>query len=213
MAFKKKRSRVLNAKDVVSFRAQMPLISMLPWQKFEGSDNLLRLANEDGEHDGYMEMLTIEGKDLDFVYGVGSDGASRIIQDYHTLLNTYLSDFDIIITKMPASTTIQQRSWIIIRDQILTDLQNTSDAKLLDQLQRRYKAAERIINDLHTVEEAVVHQAYTAFIYGNTPSETREQRETFIRLGGTAINASRMSLKQKKNILSMLQDPTRQLNK
>lgn len=211
MAFKRKSSKVLNAKDVVSFRSTMPLVSLLPWQKFEGTDNLLRLANEDGEPDGYLDMLSIEGKDLDFVYGVGSDGASRIIQDYHMLLNTYLSDFDILITKMPASTTIQQRSWINNRDQILKELQNSSDVNLREQLQRRYMAAEKIVGKLQTVEDVVVHQAYTALIYGDSMRETRENRDSFIRLGGMAINAKRVSLKQKKNILSMLQDPTRQL--
>ncbi|GAK31058.1 hypothetical protein WOSG25_070350 [Weissella oryzae SG25] len=213
MAFKKKESRTLNVKDVVAFRQSLPLVSLLPWQSFEGTDNLLRLANSEGESEGYMEMLSIEGKDLDFVYGKGTDGASRIIQDYHTLLNTYVNDFDIVITRMAASTTKQQRSWINTRDRILQDLQTVHNDKARERLQKRYLGVQKILRQLEIVEDVVVHQAYTVFIYGETMAETRERRELFTRLGNQAVKTGKMSLKQKKDILAMLQDPTQQLNK
>lgn len=210
MAFKSNKKPV-KIKNAVSYRQEASLLTLLPWQSFEGVDHLLRLADENGDKTGYMEMLSIEGKDLDFVYGIGSDGAGRIIQDYHTLLNTYLDDFDIIITKMPANTMIQQRSWINIRDQVSTELQNETDVRKRTQLQHRYQIADEQIGRLKIVQDSVAHQAYTVFLYGKTPSETRELRDKFMGSGGRAINTKRISLDQKKHLLSMLQDPTQQL--
>ena len=111
MGFKKAKKQKFSLKQLAELRRpQVGVLDLLPFKRFEGDDNLLVLAGENKQDAGYMDMLTIYGKDLDFVYGVGSEGASNIIRDYHLLLNTFTSDFDIIITRMAAETTIQQRA-------------------------------------------------------------------------------------------------------
>ena len=194
MGFKQKKKTKLSFKQVAELRRpQVSLLDLLPFKRFEGQDNLLVLAGEDKKDAGYMDMLTIYGKDLDFVYGVGSEGASNIIRDYHLLLNTFTSDFDIIITRMAAETTTQQRAWLSNRAAIDQEMANTTDNHRYCQLQIRY-------------------QSYTAFIYGDSAAEARTAREIFISSGGRAITAQPMSLDQKKTMLRILQDPTQQLN-
>lgn len=213
MGFKQKKKNKLSIKQLAELnRPQVSLLDLLPFKRFEGKDNLLVLAGEDKKDAGYMDMLTIYGKDLDFVYGVGSEGASNIIRDYHLLLNTFTSDFDIIITRMSAETTIQQRAWLATRKAIDQEMAVTTDNHRYRQLQIRYQLVNRQLESLRNVAENVKHQSYTAFIYGDSVAETRTAREIFISSGGRAITAQPMSLNQKKTMLKILQDPTQQLN-
>ena len=168
---------------------------------------MLLLVVEKGEEAGYMEMLTILGKDLDFVYGQNSEGASAIIRDYHLLLNTYTTDFDIVITQMAAETTVQQRAWLAQRDTISTQLASERDPRKYKQLQVRYQLVERQLASLRHVAEKVKHQSYTAFIYGDSVEETRLHREIFMSSGGQAITTKTMSLDKKHTMLAILQDP------
>lgn len=213
MGFKQKKKTKFSLKQVAELRRpQVSLLDLLPFKRFEGQDNLLVLAGEDKKDAGYMDMLTIYGKDLDFVYGVGSEGASNIIRDYHLLLNTFTSDFDIIITRMAAETTTQQRAWLANRAAIDQEMATTTDKHRYRQLQIRYQLVNRQLESLRNVAENVKHQSYTAFIYGDSAAEARTAREIFISSGGRAITAQPMSLDQKKTMLHILQDPTQQLN-
>lgn len=213
MGFKQQKKHQLSLKQVAELRRpKVDLLDLLPFKRFEGEDNLLVLAGNDKQDAGYMDMLTIYGKDLDFVYGVGSEGASNIIRDYHLLLNTFTSDFDIIITRMAAETTIQQRAWLANRQAIDAEMAQTTDARRYRQLQLRHQLVTDQIASLRHVAENVKHQSYTAFIYGESAAEARTAREIFISSGGRAITAQPMSLKQKQTMLQILQDPTQQLN-
>ena len=213
MGFKKAKKQKFSLKQLAELRRpQVGVLDLLPFKRFEGDDNLLVLAGENKQDAGYMDMLTIYGKDLDFVYGVGSEGASNIIRDYHLLLNTFTSDFDIIITRMAAETTIQQRAWLANRQAIDQEMAQTTDQRRYRQLQLRYRLVTRQIESLRHVAENVKHQSYTAFIYGESAAETRTAREIFMSSGGRAITAQPMSLDKKKTMLQILQDPTQQLN-
>lgn len=213
MGFKKAKKQKFSLKQLAELRRpQVGVLDLLPFKRFEGDDNLLVLAGENKQDAGYMDMLTIYGKDLDFVYGVGSEGASNIIRDYHLLLNTFTSDFDIIITRMAAETTIQQRAWLANRQAIDQEMAETTDQRRYRQLQLRYQLVTRQIESLRHVAENVKHQSYTAFIYGESAAETRTAREIFMSSGGRAITAQPMSLDKKKTMLQILQDPTQQLN-
>ena len=213
MGFKKAKKQKFSLKQLAELRRpQVGVLDLLPFKRFEGDDNLLVLAGENKQDAGYMDMLTIYGKDLDFVYGVGSEGASNIIRDYHLLLNTFTSDFDIIITRMAAETTIQQRAWLANRQAIDQEMARTTDQRRYRQLQLRYQLVTRQIESLRHVAENVKHQSYTAFIYGESAAETRTAREIFMSSGGRAITAQPMSLDKKKTMLQILQDPTQQLN-
>jgi hypothetical protein len=213
MGFKKKRESLLSSVKLDQIRRpRVDALSLLPYKRFVGEDNLLLLVDEKGEDAGFMEMLTILGKDLDFVFGQNSEGASMIIRDYHLLLNTYTTDFDIVITQMAAETAIQQRSWLAQRDTISTQLSTERDPRKYKQLQVRYQLVERQLAGLRHVAEKVKHQSYTAFIYGDSVEETRLHREIFMNSGGRAITTKTMSLDKKKTMLSILQDPTQQLN-
>lgn len=213
MGFKKAKKQKFSLKQLAELRRpQVGVLDLLPFKRFEGDDNLLVLAGENKQDAGYMDMLTIYGKDLDFVYGVGSEGASNIIRDYHLLLNTFTSDFDIIITRMAAETTIQQRAWLANRQAIDQEMAETTDQRRYRQLQLRYQLVTRQIESLRHVAENVKHQSYTAFIYGESSAETRTAREIFMSSGGRAITAQPMSLDKKKTMLQILQDPTQQLN-
>ena len=213
MGFKKAKKQKFSLKQLAELRRpQVGVLDILPFKRFEGDDNLLVLAGENKQDAGYMDMLTIYGKDLDFVYGVGSEGASNIIRDYHLLLNTFTSDFDIIITRMAAETTIQQRAWLANRQAIDQEMAQTTDQRRYRQLQLRYQLVTRQIESLRHVAENVKHQSYTAFIYGESAAETRTAREIFMSSGGRAITAQPMSLDKKKTMLQILQDPTQQLN-
>ena len=213
MGFKKAKKQKFSLKQLAELRRpQVGVLDLLPFKRFEGDDNLLVLAGENKQDAGYMDMLTIYGKDLDFVYGVGSEGASNIILDYHLLLNTFTSDFDIIITRMAAETTIQQRAWLANRQEIDQEMAQTTDQRRYRQLQLRYQLVTRQIESLRHVAENVKHQSYTAFIYGESAAETRTAREIFMSSGGRAITAQPMSLDKKKTMLQILQDPTQQLN-
>ncbi len=213
MGFKKKREPLLSAVKVAELhRPKVDALSLLPYKRFVGEDNLLLLVDEKGEEAGYMEMLTILGKDLDFVYGQNSEGASAIIRDYHLLLNTYTTDFDIVITQMAAETTVQQRAWLAQRDTISTQLASERDPRKYKQLQVRYQLVERQLANLRHVAEKVKHQPYTAFIYGDSVEETRLHRDIFMSSGGQAITTKTMSLDKKHTMLAILQDPTQQLN-
>ena len=213
MGFKKAKKQKFSLKQLAELRRpQVGVLDLLPFKRFEGDDNLLVLAGENKQDAGYMDMLTIYGKDLDFVYGVGSEGASNIIRDYHLLLNTFTSDFDIIITRMAAETTIQQRAWLANRQAIDQEMAQTTDQRRYRQLQLRYQLVTRQIESLRHVAENVKHQSYTAFIYGESSAETRTAREIFMSSGGRAITAQPMSLDKKKTMLQILQDPTQQLN-
>ncbi|MFC6177881.1 hypothetical protein ACFQGR_00410 [Weissella sagaensis] len=213
MGFKKAKKQKFSLKQLAELRRpQVGVLDILPFKRFEGDDNLLVLAGENKQDAGYMDMLTIYGKDLDFVYGVGSEGASNIIRDYHLLLNTFTSDFDIIITRMAAETTIQQRAWLANRQAIDQEMAQTTDQRRYRQLQLRYQLVTRQIESLRHVAENVKHQSYTAFIYGESAAETRTAREIFMSSGGRAITAQPMLLDKKKTMLQILQDPTQQLN-
>ena len=213
MGFKKAKKQKFSLKQLAELRRpKVGVLDLLPFKRFEGDDNLLVLAGENKQDAGYMDMLTIYGKDLDFVYGVGSEGASNIIRDYHLLLNTFTSDFDIIITRMAAETTIQQRAWLANRQAIDQEMAQTTDQRRYRQLQLRYQLVTRQIESLRHVAENVKHQSYTAFIYGESAAETRTAREIFMSSGGRAITAQPMSLDKKKTMLQILQDPTQQLN-
>lgn len=213
MGFKKAKKQKFSLKQLAELRRpQVGVLDLLSFKRFEGDDNLLVLAGENKQDAGYMDMLTIYGKDLDFVYGVGSEGASNIIRDYHLLLNTFTSDFDIIITRMAAETTIQQRAWLANRQAIDQEMAQTTDQRRYRQLQLRYQLVTRQIESLRHVAENVKHQSYTAFIYGESAAETRTAREIFMNSGGRAITAQPMSLDKKKTMLQILQDPTQQLN-
>ena len=213
MGFKKAKKQKFSLKQLAELRRpQVGVLDLLPFKRFEGDDNLLVLAGENKQDAGYMDMLTIYGKDLDFVYGVGSEGASNIIRDYHLLLNTFTSDFDIIITRMAAETKIQQRAWLANRQAIDQEMAETTDQRRYRQLQLRYQLVTRQIESLRHVAENVKHQSYTAFIYGESAAETRTAREIFMSSGGRAITAQPMSLDKKKTMLQILQDPTQQLN-
>lgn len=213
MGFKKAKKQKFSLKQLAELRRpQVGVLDLLPFKRFEGDDNLLVLAGENKQDAGYMDMLTIYGKDLDFVYGVGSEGASNIIRDYHLLLNTFTSDSDIIITRMAAETTIQQRAWLANRQAIDQEMAQTTDQRRYRQLQLRYQLVTRQIESLRHVAENVKHQSYTAFIYGESAAETRTAREIFMSSGGRAITAQPMSLDKKKTMLQILQDPTQQLN-
>lgn len=213
MGFKQKREPLLSSIKLVELRRpKVDALSLLPYKRFVGEDNLLLLVDEKGEEAGYMEMLTILGKDLDFVYGQNSEGASAIIRDYHLLLNTYTTDFDIVITQMAAETTVQQRAWLAQRDTISTQLASERDPRKYKQLQIRYQLVERQLASLRHVAEKVKHQSYTAFIYGDSVEETRLHRDIFMSSGGQAITTKTMSLDKKHTMLAILQDPTQQLN-
>jgi len=213
MGFKQKREPLLSSIKLAELRRpKVDALSLLPYKRFVGEDNLLLLVDEKGEEAGYMEMLTILGKDLDFVYGQNSEGASAIIRDYHLLLNTYTTDFDIVITQMAAETTVQQRAWLAQRDTISTQLASEHDPRKYKQLQVRYQLVERQLASLRHVAEKVKHQSYTAFIYGDSVEETRLHREIFMSSGGQAITTKTMSLDKKHTMLAILQDPTQQLN-
>lgn len=213
MGFKQKREPLLSSIKLAELRRpKVDALSLLPYKRFVGEDNLLLLVDEKGEEAGYMEMLTILGKDLDFVYGQNSEGASAIIRDYHLLLNTYTTDFDIFITQMAAETTVQQRAWLAQRDTISTQLASERDPRKYKQLQVRYQLVERQLASLRHVAEKVKHQSYTAFIYGDSVEETRLHRDIFMSSGGQAITTKTMSLDKKHTMLAILQDPTQQLN-
>ena len=213
MGFKQKREPLLSSIKLAELRRpKVDALSLLPYKRFVGEDNLLLLVDEKGEEAGYMEMLTILGKDLDFVYGQNSEGASAIIRDYHLLLNTYTTDFDIVITQMAAETTVQQRAWLAQRDTISTQLASERDPRKYKQLQVRYQLVERQLANLRHVAEKVKHQSYTAFIYGDSVEETRLHRDIFMSSGGQAITTKTMSLDKKHTMLAILQDPTQQLN-
>ncbi|AWF95690.1 hypothetical protein [Weissella cibaria] len=213
MGFKQKREPLLSSIKLAELRRpKVDALSLLPYKRFVGEDNLLLLVDEKGEEAGYMEMLTILGKDLDFVYGQNSEGASAIIRDYHLLLNTYTTDFDIVITQMAAETTVQQRAWLAQRDTISTQLASERDPRKYKQLQVRYQLVERQLASLRHVAEKVKHQSYTAFIYGDSVEETRLHRDIFMSSGGQAITTKTMSLDKKHTMLAILQDPTQQLN-
>ncbi|WP_270319475.1 hypothetical protein [Weissella cibaria] len=213
MGFKQKREPLLSSIKLAELRRpKVDALSLLPYKRFVGEDNLLLLVDEKGEEAGYMEMLTILGKDLDFVYGQNSEGASAIIRDYHLLLNTYTTDFDIVITQMAAETTVQQRAWLAQRDTISTQLATERDPRKYKQLQVRYQLVERQLASLRHVAEKVKHQSYTAFIYGDSVEETRLHRDIFMSSGGQAITTKTMSLDKKHTMLAILQDPTQQLN-
>lgn len=213
MGFKQKREPLLSSIKLAELRRpKVDALSLLPYKRFVGEDNLLLLVDEKGEEAGYMEMLTILGKDLDFVYGQNSEGASAIIRDYHMLLNTYTTDFDIVITQMAAETTVQQRAWLAQRDTISTQLASERDPRKYKQLQVRYQLVERQLASLRNVAEKVKHQSYTAFIYGDSVEETRLHRDIFMSSGGQAITTKTMSLDKKHTMLAILQDPTQQLN-
>lgn len=186
--------------------------TVLPFKRFEGPDNLLVLADEEGKDAGYMEMLTILGKDLDFVFGVNSEGSTNIIRDFHTFLNTYTTDFDIVITQMAAETTTQQNAWLAVRDRVSAEMAVERDAKRYKQLQVRYQLAEKEIGRLKTVADKVKHQSYMAFIYGDSAQEARMYRDIFMGSGGRAITSKQISLDKKKTMLQILQDPSLQLN-
>ena len=82
MGFKQKKKNKLSIKQLAELqRPQVSLLDLLPFKRSEGKDNLLVLSGEDKKDAGYMDMLTIYGKDLDFVYGVGSEGASNITRE------------------------------------------------------------------------------------------------------------------------------------
>jgi len=214
MGFQKKKEPVLSVRKYVEKkRTQIGVLDILPFKRFEGKDNLLVLTGENGTDGGYMDMLTIIGKDLDFVYGAHSEGAKNIIRDYHLLLNTFTTDFDIVITQMAAETTVQQQAWLATRESISAQLSSEKDVRKYQQLQVRYQLAEKQIRNLQLVSEKVKHQSYTAFIYGDSAEETRMYRDIFMSSGGRAVTAEQMSLEKKKTMLSILQDPTQQLNR
>ncbi|MCS9992733.1 hypothetical protein EFL69_06520 [Weissella confusa] len=213
MGFKKKREPIFSKVKLAELsRPKVDALSLFPYKRFEGEDNLLALVDETGADAGYMDMLTIIGKDLDFVYGVNSEGASAIIRDYHLLLNTYTTDFDIVITQMPAETSTQQRAWVAQRDIISQQIATERDTRKYKQLQVRYQIVERQLAALRYVADKVKHQAYTAFIYGDSPAELRLNRDIFMSSGGRAIKTKTMSLEKKKLMLSIMEDPTQQLN-
>lgn len=213
MSFKQKKPKktLSISKMAETVRPKVPLLEILPFKHFEGTDNLLVLADDTGKDGSYLDMLTIIGKDLDFVYGANSEGAGRIIWDYHMLLNVYTTDFDILITQISAETVVQQQAWLANRDRIA--MAQETDTCRYRQLQIQYELTDRQIKNLRHVAEKVKHQSYTAFIYGDNTAEARLNRDIFMNSGGQAITTKKMSLEKKKTMLSILQDPTQQLDK
>lgn len=211
MAFNKKQKQPF-FKDIQMKRPVNKLTAFLRWKGFEGTDDLLVLSDANGDTTGYLEMITIYGKDLDFVYGKGSAGASQIIQDYHSFLRTYLEDFDILITQMPADARVQTTSWSNELAKIEQEMGATSPQnKRYKQLLMRHKIVKTELNHTRFVEQNLSHEAYTAFVYGETKAEVRQQRQAFMNSGGTALSTSLMTRKQKEFILSIMMDPTIQL--
>lgn len=211
MAFKTASKKPL-FKDVQLRRPIKNELDFLNWKSFTGRDDLLVLCDNKGTTTGYMDMVTILGKDLDFIYGAGSEGASTILKDYHLLLKVFLSDFDILITQMPADTGKQQVSWSNMLGKLEQELR-TLDPKTnaYEQALIRRDLLRTQLRNIRDVEHKVMHEAYTAFIYGKTEQETRRNRDTFRNVGGTALETRLMQRKQKEYILEVLLDPTRQL--
>ncbi|MBS0949217.1 hypothetical protein JK159_02315 [Weissella minor] len=198
--------------DVQLRRPVKGLLDFLQWKGFVGDDDILVLTDNKGKTVGYLDMVTILGKDLDFVYGQGSDGASQIIRDYNSFLRSYLMDFDILITQMPADTQDQQSSWAFELAKLENELRHyEKGSRAYDQGLIRRKELKRQLGRARFVQNNIEHEAYTAFIYGETEKETRRLREQFKHTGGSALDTRKMEREQKEYILAVLQDPTRQL--
>lgn len=200
-------------KDVQLHRAKKGLLGYLQWKGFtDDDDQLLKLTNHEGETIGYLDMLEVLGKDLDYVYGAGSDAASQIVYGYQTLLNTYTEDFDILITQMPADTHVQQQNFSRLLQEINVTIQQTSkDAPNYKQLLQRRKVAQRQLNHAQFVADHIDHEAYTVFIYGDTAADTIRLRQQFKQLGGSAVTTRDKPLADKEAVLALLANPGRQL--
>lgn len=193
-------------------RSKINLYEFIPYSKLVGPDNLLELRDSakgiTSDPTGYMDMLTILGKDLYFMDGSSGIDSTDMIRGFDELLTTYVGDWDIVIAQMPAETSVQQASWGRELSKINEELNNAQTERAYLQILARREIALGEIAMGQQVEDMVTHEEYTAFIYGETQAETRQLRQEFQEKGGVAIQTRRMSKERKQSLLKLINDPT-----
>lgn len=194
-------------------RKKLSIVDMIGYSKFVGKDNLLELRDPkdaaNPEVIGYMDMITIIGKDLNFLDDSNGSEDIDIIRGFYELLSSYVDDWDSIVSQMPADTSIQQAAWATNLDAISKEMGETTDSQRYQQLQARYQLTLNEMEMDKVIVDKVTHQTYVAFIYGNTKGETRRLVKEFKALGGNSVVTEKMPLIRKEMMLKLFNNPKR----
>lgn len=202
-----KQKHTLNlkaAKNKMSSRLPIPVYHFLPYKDILNRKGYPILLQDDT----YADLLNLPGKDLDFLDAEGANSSKSIIADFHTLLSTYLEDFDIKISQLPADTRVQQATWgkelIKVEAQMSDD---SLDERHYNQLLQMRQTILREISLEKDVVSDIKHQEYTAVIYGKTLAALEKNRRDFIANAGLAFTPEPVTLERKKMVLYQINNP------
>ena len=202
---KQKRSLNLTyVKNKIESHQPIPVYLFLPYKDIlnrKGQPILL-------QDDTYADLLNLPGKDLDFLDSDGINSSKSIIADFHKLLSTYLEDFDIKISQLPADTRTQQASWgkELIKVETQMGVKNLDERHYNQLLQMRQTILREISLEKDVVSD-IKHQEYTAVIYGKTLAALEKNRRDFIANAGLAFTPEPVSLERKKLVLYQINNP------
>ncbi|CUW11300.1 hypothetical protein [Leuconostoc gasicomitatum] len=188
-----------------SGRKKQPNYLLLPYTDILEKKKGQPIHLKDGT---YADMLNLPGKDLDFLNADGDNSASEIIGAFHVLLTTFVEDFDIKISQLPADTRMQQSAWGQELVRVEAQLQQLpSDSRQYAQLVSMRQFILREINLEKNVVGDIKHQEYTAVIYGKTIPALDKNRRDFIAQSGAAFSPEPVTLERKKMILYQINNP------
>ncbi|MBK0040771.1 MULTISPECIES: hypothetical protein [unclassified Leuconostoc] len=205
---KKRHVTFSQMKVIWSRRQQEPIWQIIPYKRILETNKHHPIVLQD---DTYLDMLNIPGKDLDFISSDGANSDKSVIESFHRFLTIYVSDFDIIVSQLPADTKTQKAAWsgrLAEIDQALRDV--ATQARYDQLLQQRQYVLMQIETDNNVVEK-ITHQEYTAFIYGDSIKKLDQYRTMFLTEGGQAFQAQEVSAKRKRMILYQLNNPAEML--
>lgn len=186
-------------------RKKQPNYTLLPYKDVLENKKGQPILLQDGT---YADMLNLPGKDLDFLNADGDNSASEIIGAFHLLLTTFVEDFDIKISQLPADTRMQQGAWGQELVRVEARLQKLpSNSRQYAQLVTMRQYILREINLEKNVVGDIKHQEYTAVVYGKTLPALEKSRRDFIAQSGAAFTPEPVTLERKKMILYQINNP------
>lgn len=173
-----------------------PMIELLPYKAITNDvDHFIVLKDKD---DGYADMLSIRGQ------GVGTMSAPeqlRIIDGFHSFLQTALDSMKIIISPFPVDTSEQQRYWGHRYVKVMKQVQAASDPRRKQQLrtQLRYIRVKQRQNV--DVEKKLVSEEFILVLFGKRKIDLRNLREACKSWGGKSLILEDMSKRKKEEAL------------
>lgn len=148
--------------------------------------------------DGYVEMLTIRGQNVD---SMGRNQQVHMISGFQDYLRAYLEDQKIIISPFPANTTKQQAFQSASYAAVMNRLKSTRDARKQQQLRTRLRYINDQLQRNIQVEHELDNLEYILLLFGKTITRLNDLKSNARNWGNQSIVIEEMEQEQKEQVL------------